>query len=66
MTKKEIKQQDYIDNEIIKLLRKLTPINKNLKWDIEMIAAVRDEIENLCIKRKLFTKKQFYPYIKIN
>ncbi len=54
-----------MDNEIFELIQRLAPSAK-IKWDIEMIAYVRDSIRvQLVNKQKLMSEARFYPYLKI-
>ncbi|MFH0969066.1 MAG: hypothetical protein V1804_00995 [Patescibacteria group bacterium] len=64
-TEKQIKRQDFVDNEIFELIQQLVPSAK-IKWDIEMIGNVRDSIQTqLADKQKLMSETIFYPYLKI-
>lgn len=61
LTKKQIKRQDFVDNEIFELIQRLAPSVK-IKWDIEMIGNVRDSIQiQLVDKQKLMSEASFYP-----
>ncbi len=65
LTKKQIKRQDFVDNEIFEMIQRLMPSAK-IKWDIEMIANVRESIQiQLGDKQKLMNETRFYPYLKI-
>jgi len=65
LTKQQINQQDFVDNQIFELMQKLFPPPKQIDWDIETIGAVRDVIrEQLISKQKIASEEQFYPYIK--
>lgn len=62
LTKKQIERQDYVDNQIFELIQKLLPLSKKMDWDIEIIGAVRDVIQEQIIgKQKLMSEAQFYP-----
>lgn len=64
LTKQQINRQDFVGNQIFELIRKLFP-SKHIDWDIEMIEAIRDTIqEKLINKERGVSEKQFYPYIK--
>jgi len=65
LTEQQIKRQDFVDNEVFRLIQRLFPANKQVKWDIEVIGAVRDVIQNEVDKKKVMNKKQFYPFLKI-
>lgn len=63
LTKKQIKRQDEVDNDIFRLLQNFSPIIV-LPWDIEDIGIVRDAVQNVIVnKRHLMTEMEFYPYI---
>ena len=65
LTKRQIKRQDFVDNQIFELIQRLTPSIK-IKWDIEIIGTVRDSIRiQLINKQKLINEANFYPYLKI-
>lgn len=65
LTKKSLERQDFVDNEIFKLIQKLVPASKQLEWNIEIIGAVRDAIrEQIVDDKKIMEEDQFYPYIK--
>ena len=65
LTKQQLERQDFVDNGIFELIQKLLPANKQLEWDIEVIGAVRDVIQNEVAKKKFMNKRQFYPFLKI-
>lgn len=65
LTEKQIKRQDFVDNEVFELIQRLAPAAK-IKWDIEMIGSVRNSIQiQLVDKQKLMSEAKFYPYLKI-
>jgi len=65
LTKQQIKRQDFIDNAIFELLQKFLPQSKTMKWDIEVIGAVRDAIRKQIVdRRKAMSEMRFYPYLK--
>jgi tRNA uridine 5-carbamoylmethylation protein Kti12 len=64
LTKRQIERQDFVDNEIFEFLQKFLPPSKTMQWDIEVIGAIRDAIqEQIVDKQKLMSEAQFYPYI---
>lgn len=65
LTKQELERQDFVDNEIFQLIQKLLSKNKQLEWNIEVIGAVRDAIQNQVVKQGIINKIRFYPYQKI-
>ena len=38
----QLKRQDFVDNEIYDLMKRLTPSKREIEWDIEMIGDIRD------------------------
>jgi len=61
LRKKQIKRQDFVDNEVFELIQRLAPSAK-IKWDIEMIGDVRDSIQaQLVDNQKLMSESDFYP-----
>jgi hypothetical protein len=58
----EIKRQDFVDNEIYDLLRRLIPSPRKIDWDIEMIGDIRDTIQHWLVdKYKIVDELEFYP-----
>jgi len=43
-TEEQLKRQDFVDNEIYDLMIRLISTKKKIKWNIEMIADVRDPL----------------------
>ena len=65
LREKQIKRQDFVDNQIFELIQRLAPSTK-IKWDIEMIGNVRDSIQmHIVNKQKSMSEAIFYPYLKI-
>lgn len=65
LTERQIKRQDFVDNEIFELIQRLVPSAK-IEWDIEMIGNVRNLIQMYLINRKkLMNEARFYSYLKI-
>lgn len=66
LTKQQIERWDFVDNQIFELMQKLLPPSKQIDWDIEIIAMIRDAIRvEIVNERKLMNEMQFYPYLKI-
>ena len=64
LTDKQIERQDYVDNQIFQLLNDLNPLGKELKWDIEIIGDVREQIRVWLVDTLDITDEmKFYPYI---
>lgn len=65
LTEEQIKRQDYVDNAIYQLIRKINPSDKEIAWDIEMIGEIRDVIEEWMVERLGITdEKDFYPWVE--
>jgi hypothetical protein len=64
LNKKQIERQDFVDGAIFELLRSLNPTDKNFAWDIEMIGAIRDEIQYCIMQKTACSEQEFYPYIE--
>ena len=63
LTTKELDRQDYVDNEIFRLILALAPEKASISWNIEMIGAVRDELKTWIVERlRLSSEEAFYPY----
>lgn len=64
LTNEELERQDYVDNEIQKLIINLAPAGASISWDIEMIGAIRDELSAWIVdKLQICSEKIFYPYV---
>jgi len=58
----QIKRQDFVDNEIYDLVKRLIPSTKEIEWDIEMIGDIRDTIQHWLVDRyKIVEELEFYP-----
>lgn len=45
LSDREIRRQDIVDEAIFELISKLNPSTKRVKWNIEMIADIRDRVQ---------------------
>jgi len=62
LTEDQIKRQDFVDNEIYDLVRRLNPSRSEIEWKIEMIADIRDTIQHWLVDRyKVVDELEFYP-----
>jgi len=62
LTDEQLKRQDFVDNGIFDLVKRLTPPTKEIKWDIEMIGDIRDTIQHWLVDRyKITDEMEFYP-----
>jgi hypothetical protein len=58
----QLRRQDFVDNEIYDLVKRLVPSAREIKWDIEMIADIRDTIQHwLGDRYKIIDELEFYP-----
>jgi DNA polymerase sigma len=61
-TEDQIKRQDFVDNQIYDLVRRLIPSRKEIEWNIEMIGDIRDTIQHWLVdKYKIVDELEFYP-----
>jgi len=59
---KQLKRQDFVDNEIFDLVTRLNPSTKKIEWNIEMIGDIRDTIQHWPVDRyKIVDELEFYP-----
>ena len=59
---KQIKRQDFVDNQIYDLVKRLTPSKREIEWNIEMIGDIRDTIQHWLVDRyKIVEELEFYP-----
>ena len=64
LTSIELDRQDYVDNQIFKLIVALTPEKASIPWNIEMIGAVRDELKTWIVERlHICSEEAFYPHV---
>jgi len=61
-TEDQIKRQDFVDNEVYDLVKRLVPASTEIEWDIEMIGDIRDTIQHWLVdKYKIVEELEFYP-----
>ena len=61
-TEDQIRRQDFVDNEIYDLVKRLIPTSREIEWDIEMIGDIRDTIQDWVVdKYKVVEELEFYP-----
>ncbi len=62
LTDDQINRQDFVDNGIFDLVKRLIPPTKEIAWDIAMIADIRDTIQHWLVDRyKIADELEFYP-----
>ena len=64
LSEQQLQRQDFVDNAIHKMINELIPNEKQLDWDIERIAQVRDSISQVVAKKGICTEQEFYPFIE--
>ncbi|MDP8228233.1 MAG: hypothetical protein P9M15_02130 [Candidatus Electryoneaceae bacterium] len=65
LTESQITRQDYVDNKIFELIHNLIPSDKELDWNLEMIADIRETIRYWLVDRcQLLDEQEFYPFIE--
>jgi len=65
LTKKQIQRQDFVDNTIFQLLQEINPTERNIEWNIEIIAELRKSIKEVFVDSLSFCDEQtFYPFLK--
>lgn len=69
LTKEQIRQQDDVDNTIYDMLLAVSPPPKDkyhskMKWDIEVIAEIRDVVQKHVTQITGCSEMEFYPYIQ--
>jgi hypothetical protein len=58
----QLKRQDFVDNQIYDLMKRLIPPTREIEWNIEMIADIRDTIHHWLVdKDKVVDELEFYP-----
>jgi hypothetical protein len=61
-SEEQIRRQDFVDNEIYDLVKRLVPSGKEIEWDMEMIADIRDTIQHWLVdKYEIVDELEFYP-----
>ena len=52
LSEEQMKRQDFVDNQIYDLVKRLNPSRREIEWDIEMIADIRDTIQHWLVDRR--------------
>lgn len=61
-TEDQLKRQDFVDNQIYDLVKRLNPSAREIEWDIEMIGDIRDTIQHWLVDRyEVVDELEFYP-----
>jgi len=62
LSEDQIMRQDFVDNEIYDLVKRLIPSTGKIEWNIEMIGDIRDTIQHWLVdKHKIVEELDFYP-----
>ncbi len=64
LTDKQIERQDFVDNATFDFINSLIPNDKQIEWDIDSIAQVRDAVWEVLKHRNLCTEQEFYPFFE--
>ena len=64
LSENQIKRQDFVDNATLEFINALIPSDKQLDWDIESIATVRDAVCKVLVEKQVCTEQEFYPFVK--
>ena len=65
LSERQTARQDYIDNAIYKLIKKVNPTNKKVEGDIELIGELRDKIREYFVENRIIAdEQQFYPFLE--
>lgn len=63
LTDKQIKRQDFVDNQIFELIQELNPYQTEIDWNIEMISDIREIIRIWLVEDlKVTDEMSFYAY----
>lgn len=61
LSKEQIERQNFVDNQIFELTKKLIPNNKEIVWNIDLIGNIRDVVQEQLID--ICSAQEFYPYL---
>jgi DNA polymerase sigma len=62
ITEDQIIRQDFVDNQIYDLVKRINPSRSEIEWNIEMIADIRDTIQHWLVDQyKIADELEFYP-----
>lgn len=65
LTEEQIKRQDFVDNAICDLLQNVNPSKREVEWNIEMIADLRERIRYWFVEYLNLTDEMtLYPYTR--
>lgn len=61
ISQEQTERQDFVDNSIFELIQTLNVSDEPIDWDIEMIADVRDVIQQHIVSKTNCSEIDFYP-----
>ena len=62
LSDEQLRRQDFVDNGIFDLVKRLIPSTREIEWNIEMIGDIRDTIQHWLVDRyKIVDELEFYP-----
>lgn len=61
-TEEQLKRQDFVDNQIFDLVKRLIPSKREIEWDIIMIGEIRCTIQDWLVDRYMIVDElEFIP-----
>lgn len=65
LSKKQLERQDLVDNAIFQFIQKTNLSDTDIAWDIELIGAIRDVVQDIFVKDlALCNEEIFYSFLK--
>ena len=62
LSDEQLKRQDFVDNQIYDLVKRLIPSTRKIEWNIEMIGDIKDTMQHwLTDQCKIVDELEFYP-----
>jgi len=59
-TEEQLMRQDFVDNQIYDIVKRLISLKREIKWNIKMIADIRDTIQHWLVdKYKIVDELEF-------
>ncbi len=61
----QLRRQDYVDNAIFDLVNHLNPSEKEIAWNIQMLADIREQVRYWLVDAyRLSDELAFYPFVE--
>ena len=62
LSEDQIKRQDFVDNQIYDLVKRLIPSRREIEWNIEMIGDIKNTIQHWLVDQyKIVEVLEFSP-----